>query len=601
MKPLIFRIINKIRQDTKIVNKVIVFNLLLIFIPLLLMTLFINNYFQGVVKTEAISSYKMVVNQYIGIVQYKLKEYNNLIDNITHNSTIREVFNTQNNYNQQDTVNLSRLISNTINYEINEKNPEEIYNIVLYAMSPNFPSDGSFISNIKYIEDSEWYQKIKSQINNENWIYHILPGLGQEILSVTKPIYQIKGSTYANKLGFIKFDFFSKKFFKITDKNIDKENASIIILDNEGTAVYKFGNYTSLSPQKNDLKNLTDKQQGLQILDQTGGKHLVVHGSIDNLNYKVLFLFPYNKIEDKVLRISRYMVIMVSIFSLIMIALTFVFFKHISKRINFLIKKIVKVGNGNLEVTDMIEGKDEIGIIDDSFNSMLSKLKTLINENYIQRLEKRETELKALQLQINPHFLYNTLESINSIASVYGCKEIAVMSQKLGEMFRYSINAGKNEFVTLKEEICHIKNYIEIQTIRFDDKFIVFYNIPDILIYSRIIKFILQPIVENAFYHGFENKKGKSVLEISAYMEDQYLYLKIQDDGNGMDIQTLDALNAYINNENYFIINDNKGSIGLKNVNSRIKLTYGEEYGISIKSNLDKGTLVIIKLPAHSH
>ena len=171
-------------------------------------------------------------------------------------------------------------------------------------------------------------------------------------------------------------------------------------------------------------------------------------------------------------------------------------------------------------------------------------------------------------------------------------------------MFRYSINSGKSEFVTLKEEIQHIQNYIEIQRIRFEDKFNVTYSVPEELMGCRIIKFILQPIVENAILHGFESKRKKGCLDISATIEQAGLAIKVQDDGIGIPEQQLELLNAYINNmdDNYISrVDGNKRSIGLKNVNYRIKLTYGAKYGIWIASCINEGTSVILLLPAHGY
>ena len=228
---------------------------------------------------------------------------------------------------------------------------------------------------------------------------------------------------------------------------------------------------------------------------------------------------------------------------------------------------------------------------------MIDELKRLINENYIQNLEKREAELNALQSQINPHFLYNTLESINSIASVYRCQEICDISQRLGEMFRYSINIGRSEFTTLDKEIEHIRNYIFIQKIRFKDKFEVYYDIPDELRYMKTLKFILQPIVENSLYHGFEGKNTKGNLEVSACIESHNLILKIKDDGKGMTDEQLDSLNDYVSDMSVKIGNNDKRSIGIRNVNARIKLAYGDSYGIIIRSRQNIGTHVIVTLP----
>lgn len=164
-------------------------------------------------------------------------------------------------------------------------------------------------------------------------------------------------------------------------------------------------------------------------------------------------------------------------------------------------------------------------------------------------------------------------------------------------MFRYNISTAKNEFVFLRDEINHIKNYIYIQDIRFDGRFNVVYDIPDTLLNCRILKFILQPIIENAISHGLEEKEGKGKITISAESHENVLYLAVQDDGIGISSEKLDQINTYIHESGINIKEHVKRSIGLKNVDSRVKMVNGSEYGVTVKSQLNVGTQVIISLP----
>lgn len=598
------KIIRAIKQDTKIVHKFIAFIIILDFIPLLLLTIAANEYFKGVVKNEALSSYEMVMNQYIGNVQYKLKGYHYMIDSIVVNNTLQDIFNEQKNYELPDTINLSVLFSNIVDNTVRENNSADIYSIKLYALNKNFPSDGKYISNLKYAEASDWFEKTRLNLDKTNWFYYHMPGNIDDVFSITKPIYDMKGNNYSKKLGFIKIDLYVRKLFKIEDQGEIEKNTDIAVVDENGDIVYGIRNNIHSDNWKDIVEIALNMQQGEQITDNQGKKYMIIRNTIEQQGLRVLFLFPYDQIESKVLQISRSMVLIEIALFIVMVAFTFTIFGHVSKRLRMLVKKIVKLGDGDLEIIDVIEGKDEIGIVDEHFNLMVSKLKASIHENYIQRIGKREAELNALQLQIKPHFLYNTLESINAIASVYRCKEISVISQKLGDMFRYSINSGESEFVPLKEEIRHIQNYIEIQKIRFDEKFNVTYSIPEELMVCRIIKFILQPIVENALLHGFEGKRGTGCLDISATIEEGGLAIKIKDDGIGISEQQLESLNAYINNmddNDISKVDGSKRSIGLKNVNYRIKLTHGEQYGILIASGINEGTSVILLLPVHGY
>ena len=174
--------------------------------------------------------------------------------------------------------------------------------------------------------------------------------------------------------------------------------------------------------------------------------------------------------------------------------------------INRLISKMDRVKGGNFDIlaSDVIDGDDEVATIDRNFNDMVKMLKKLIDDNYVQKLSTREAELNALKFQINPHFLFNTLETINAMSTELGVNQIGVISQKLGEMFRYSLNVSPGELELLKNELRHVRNYVDIQKIRFDDMFDVVYEVPEEFMTCRVMRFILQPIVENAIKYGAE-------------------------------------------------------------------------------------------------
>lgn len=274
----------------------------------------------------------------------------------------------------------------------------------------------------------------------------------------------------------------------------------------------------------------------------------------------------------------------------------FIYTRRISRNMEILINKMLKVEEGDMEIIEKIDTNDEIGLIDNYFNRMVEKLNRLIRRNYVQRLEKREAELSALQFQINPHFLYNTLESISAIGSVYGSHEISQISQKLGQMLRYSININSSEFVTLTKEIQHIENYFFIQEVRFEDRFKVFYDIDPHVKDAKVLKLILQPIVENIIQHGLSDE-DEGIIAIVAEKQNKNLIIKISDDGKGMSEEQVKKLNRYINENTDKILTGYKKSVGMRNVNLRFKLAYGEEYGLHVTSQEGIGTTVIFILP----
>lgn len=227
-----------------------------------------------------------------------------------------------------------------------------------------------------------------------------------------------------------------------------------------------------------------------------------------------------------------------------------------------------------------------------------SEVDYLINKISNIKLSQKEAELNSLQNQINPHFLYNTLESIRGAALYHGIHEIASMSKSLSLLFRYSIS--DRVLVTVKEELQHLENYISIQNFRFEDKFALEYNIPPELMNYKILKLTLQPLIENSIKHGLEMKLGKGTIKIEILSLESNIKLIISDDGLGIPPKKLEELNRALANDKSRSTDESVRTgtgIGVMNVNSRIKLYFGEQYGLRFREALT-GTTVEITLPA---
>ena len=242
--------------------------------------------------------------------------------------------------------------------------------------------------------------------------------------------------------------------------------------------------------------------------------------------------------------------------------------------------------------------KDEIGVLYNEYNQMMEKLRNYIKTDYQNKLIAMDAQMKSLEARINSHFLFNTLASFNSIAEIEGSERLSEMSIALGNMFRYTIKT-KSELVTLEEELSHVQDYITIQSIRFDNAFSYILNIPKSMYSFTVLKLILQPLVENSIIHGLSNFQTGSRIEISSTSQGSLLYITVTDDGQGIDDEQLIKLQESLNEEAEFIElgHRNNRSIGIKNIHSRIKLYYGEQYGLSISSSKYKGTSIVIKLP----
>ncbi len=281
------------------------------------------------------------------------------------------------------------------------------------------------------------------------------------------------------------------------------------------------------------------------------------------------------------------------------ILLALYFSKSVTEPIVHLSRKMSRQSEENLSVsTRYLNRTDEIGILYNEYNSMIEQLDTAIKTNYQSRLISLDAQMKSLEARINSHFLFNTLEAINSIAAIEGSRSISTMAMSLGNMFRYAIKTP-SEVVTLRDEIDHVLDYISIQSIRFDGLFQFRLRIPERMKGLKVLKLILQPIVENAFSHGLQNCQFGHRISIRGFLFDTYFYLYVVDDGKGMSPEELQALNASLMEEPAFteLGHRSSQSIGLKNINTRIELYYGKGYGLYAESRPGRGTLIRVKLP----
>ena len=260
-----------------------------------------------------------------------------------------------------------------------------------------------------------------------------------------------------------------------------------------------------------------------------------------------------------------------------------------------LTRTMQEVENGNTDVRMEPSGDDEIAQLIGSFNQMMDEMDALMEEKVEYGRQIKNLELKALQAQINPHFLYNSLDLINCTAISHNIPEISKMVNALSKFYRLSLSKGQ-EIISLRDEIKHVNLYLQIQNLRFDNRIQVTWNLDPEADDCRVIKIILQPLIENAVIHGIFEKTSKSgCLNISTRRSHDDIYITIQDDGVGMDAQTLTKnFTPSVSGE----IADTTGGYGVRNIHDRMKLAYGEIYGLSCTSTIGKGTTVTVHIPA---
>lgn len=273
------------------------------------------------------------------------------------------------------------------------------------------------------------------------------------------------------------------------------------------------------------------------------------------------------------------------------LALAYLLSDEITKPVKSLEKSMKEVEKGNFAPAVMeVREENEIGHLRRNFNMMTEEIRKLMEQRDQEQQTKRKSELKALQAQINPHFLYNTLDSIIWMAEWGKNQEVVLMTSSLAKLLRRSIS-NEQEAVTVAEEVEYTETYLTIQKMRYKDKLEYEILVDPEILQKSVIKLILQPLVENAIYHGIKYKEGKGLIRIRGFRQNERMILQVQDDGKGMEPETL----AHIFEKHTRDTRSN--GVGLNNVNERIQLYYGDDYGISFRSSPGEGTEATITLP----
>jgi len=276
----------------------------------------------------------------------------------------------------------------------------------------------------------------------------------------------------------------------------------------------------------------------------------------------------------------------------VMIFLSYYIPLSITRPIRRLSQVTDQVSRGNLEVRSDVEAGAEVGMLSDSLNAMIDKINELLDQVKKEQVSLRKAEFQILQSQINPHFLYNTLDAIVWLAESGEQKKVVNMVGSLSDFFRTSLNQGK-DIISIKEELQHVRSYLEIQQVRYQDILQYEIDVDEELFHNQIPKITIQPLVENALYHGIKNRRGMGNIRITAEKEKSFFIIHVEDNGIGMKADRLYEVKDAIKNK----IPSQKDIYGLYNVNERIRLNFGDRYGISIQSTYLKGTIVNIILP----
>lgn len=397
------------------------------------------------------------------------------------------------------------------------------------------------------------------------------------------------------ELGYLTIDIDESILEQYYKSLVTEDGGEVFICDGYGQIIShtdksKIGLGISNKYFMNDILLSKNKYGSIPFKEKNVDK-VAIYTTIDTNAWKIIKIIPSQYLYKELNQIQSYLFIAGIIYVVIIILFISVFSLKYTEPIIRMTKVIKKAEGGNLDVRTNVNTKDEIGQLGSSFNNMIQEMQVLMNQLVEEEKLKKTVELEALHSQINPHFMYNTLNTIKWMAKIQGAKTVSTALTALIKLLRISTNLGR-EMILFKEEIEYLKNYVLIQKLRFNESFDIEYHIAQDCENCNIPKLMLQPIVENAIIYGMKEDSLDTVhITIEAYKIEGKLRVEIHDDGPGIPPEQLK--NIFKSPED----KDKFSKVGLNNIHHRIKLYYGNEYGITIQTKVHEGTNVILEIP----
>lgn len=444
------------------------------------------------------------------------------------------------------------------------------------------------------LSTQEWYKKaVESRgesILTSSHVQHVIEGERPWVITMSRGIANLVGSRSSKGAVFIDLNY--SAISELCDQNSIGDKGYVFIVDQDGNIVYH--------PQQQQLYNELQTENIDAVMNAKTdtvtvgkGEHEKIYtiSRSEKTGWTVVGCMNVAELLKGSRQAQRVYVVCAAGLIVLALILSRLLARNITYPIQRLRDSMKKVQTGEFPTIDLeVSSENEIGSLTKSFNVMTHRIQELMAQNIHEQEQKRKSELKALQSQINPHFLYNTLDSIIWMAEGKKNEEVVLMTASLARLLRQSIS-NEDELVSIGQEAEYARSYLTIQKMRYKDKLEFQIDISPAIFGVKIIKLVLQPIIENAIYHGLKYKDSKGFLIVRGYQEGEKAVLEVEDNGVGMDEETL----SHIFEKHK--VNYHSNGVGVYNVQKRLKLYYGEEYGIVYKSKKNEGTRAVITIP----
>lgn len=458
--------------------------------------------------------------------------------------------------------------------------------------------------NLHTVQNEDWFKDTLASravpLFMEPHLNAFLAGTGDEIqpvISVSRSVLDI--TTLGNEA----------KGVLVIDQNMDriKQLFANAETDDEETVLVLGKNGQLIYANRPDAQKLVDRVRPRlegkasatgSFNDRMDGRDSIVTYRISpDYEWKVVSILPVSALKEKSAYLKQTTLLLSLVLMVIALLVSFFFSQMITKPLKKLMGSFRSFQRGDFSTRIQVKREDELGMIGETFNHMVADLKALIDSKYELTILRNESELKALQNQINPHFLYNTLSSIKAVCDNGNAADASAMVQHLSDMFRYNLSKG-DFIVPFYKELEYIQSYLFLQQIRFSDRFAVHYDIDERVLDVPILRLTLQPFIENAIYHGLELKRDKGEIHVSAQVFEEKCLIYVYDNGLGIEPEKLERINRSLADSRFDReAKDGSERIGMSNVHARIRYFFGPAYGVELSSKQGSHTIVKLTLP----
>ena len=554
----------------KLRYKLAIFYSLFCFLPVMLLFWLSFLQMRSIIDDKGKMNLQSYLQQSVSSMDRTLDGYNSLSDYIAFDRTLAEVFSMEYGTPYEQYEQLTQKVDpilRTASYFHGG-----MQQITIYTDNGMVKHDTT-VAPVSEIEETDWYQKTLEH-----------PGLNWFVNYQEKTLFSARKLAFSGAregVNILYMDVDYQKLFTPYAETLISE-CGLYITDQDGKLVFEESRFSG----KNQNYDLT-YSEFLEQRDRGSTDYIILCEQSNTTGWTVWLYQPVGLTGEAMrpIGVMAGVTILICIFAAVLAY--FITSGMVSSRIERLTHFMQEVQEGSMDMQMESDDRDEIGMLYRGFGSMMKRIRTLINEVYLSKITQKEAELKALQAQINPHFLYNTLSLINWKALAAGEEDISRMTLALSTFYRTALNRGRN-VLQVETELSNTRAYLEIQSMLHDGDFDYEIEAQTEILQCESLNLILQPLVENAIHHGIEEKTdGRGKITVRGWKEDNCVWFMVEDNGVGMEQEVADKI----------LTMESKG-YGVRNVDERIRLCYGEKYAMKVESVVGKGTKMTIHFPA---